>query len=135
MHFSIDRTVHTTAFDKTSCGPLVGTENTHISGGSRKYNNYYLFIYLFIIIELNDLKALLFSIRATVKKTNKKTPPTTQKQKNNNKQTQQQQTNKQKNKKTPTTTTNFASDLFQRSWYMLSCMWDDAYKRNLVANR
>ena len=23
----------------------------------------------------------------------------------------------------------------QRPWYILSCLWDDAYKKNLAANR
>ena len=68
MHFSIDRTVHTTAFDK----PVVDhwlERKIHISvADPENIIIIYLFIYLFIIIELNDLKALLFSIRATVKK-------------------------------------------------------------------
>ena len=25
--------------------------------------------------------------------------------------------------------------VYQRSWYVLSCLWDDAYKRTLAANR
>ena len=25
--------------------------------------------------------------------------------------------------------------VYQRPWYVLSCLWDDAYKRTLAANR
>ena len=25
--------------------------------------------------------------------------------------------------------------VYQRLWYVLSCLWDDAYKRTLAANR
>ena len=28
-----------------------------------------------------------------------------------------------------------ASNPQQRPWYVLSCLWDDAYKRTLAANR
>ena len=28
-----------------------------------------------------------------------------------------------------------ASDPWQRLWYVSSCLWDDAYKRTLAANR